>query len=155
MKDPYSQVEAMHKAFQIQYQGAPRALSEEEVKFRCMAMAEELFEYFDSVFAGENSFGHIARALDIVLSASNLKKNPDLAEQFDALLDLSVFTMGTAERQGFPFNLGFEAVMQANLQKRLGPNAKRGGFQNDMVKPPGWKAPNLEPILKLQALIRK
>lgn len=63
-------------------------------------------------------------------------------EEYDALLDILVFTLGTLERHGFPLD-GIEEVIAANMQKVIGPNARRGGFELDLKKPEGWKAPDL------------
>jgi hypothetical protein len=68
-----------------------------------------------------------------------------LVDQYDALLDLIVFAVGTLERHGFPLQAGFEKVMEANMAKELGQNGeKRGGFKRDLVKPEGWTAPEAE-----------
>jgi hypothetical protein len=70
-------------------------------------------------------------------------------DELDALVDLVVFAFGTAERQGYlpVFEEAFNRVMVANMQKELGPNTKRGGFQIDMVKPEGWVAPDLTDLV--------
>jgi predicted HAD superfamily Cof-like phosphohydrolase len=73
----------------------------------------------------------------------NVHTPESLEEQFDALIDLSVFTMGTAERQGFPFEVGFSRVIHKNLDKELGATKHRGGFSRDLVKPEGWTPPVL------------
>ena len=68
-----------------------------------------------------------------------------LVDQYDALLDLIVFAVGTLERHGFPLLAGFEKVMEANMAKELGQNGeKRGGFKRVLVKPEDWTAPEAE-----------
>ena len=68
-----------------------------------------------------------------------------MVKQYDALLDLIVFAVGTLERHGFPLLPGFTAVMSKNMQKEVGQNGnKRGGFKRDLVKPPGWTGPEDE-----------
>lgn len=106
--------EAMHRHFGINYAGPPRHLSTEEREFRIACLREELQEYIE---AGT------------------------LIEQYDALLDLIVFALGTLHRQGLPFIDGFTAVMSANMRKKVGGNAKRGGFSIDLVKPEGFVGP--------------
>ena len=111
-------VKAMHKKFGLENTTGPCDLSEEEKQFRSDAMLEELNEYI---------------AADT------------LVDQYDALLDLIVFAVGTLERHGFPLQAGFEKVMEANMAKELGQNGeKRGGFKRDLVKPEGWTAPEAE-----------
>lgn len=108
-------IRAMHEKFKLEYDGPPRHLDPEERTFRITAMQEELDEY---------------------------KSAGRLVDQYDALLDLLVFTLGTLYRQGFPTSPGFQAVMRANMNKKLGSNgAKRGGFKRDLVKPEGWIGP--------------
>lgn len=116
-------VKAMHNKFGLENNTGPAALSFEEKKFRVAALKEEIAEY---------------------------EQSDNLVDQYDALLDLMVFTVGTLERQGFPLLEGFQAVMDANMQKELGQNGqKRGGFKRDLVKPAGWTGPEkrLEKIL--------
>lgn len=111
-------VKAMHQKFGLENTTGPIDLSKEEKQFRSDAMLEELNEYI---------------AADT------------LVDQYDALLDLIVFAVGTLERHGFPLQAGFEKVMEANMAKELGQNGqKRGGFKRDLVKPEGWTAPEAQ-----------
>jgi predicted HAD superfamily Cof-like phosphohydrolase len=108
-------VKNMHRKFGLENASGPTQLTTEEKQFRIAALREEIQEYED---------------------ADNLVK------QYDALLDLLVFAVGTLERQGLPLLKGFEAVMEANMAKELGQNgSKRGGFKRDLVKPEGWTGP--------------
>lgn len=116
-------VKAMHEKFGLANTTGPTQLPDEEKQFRISALQEELNEYEDA-----DSF----------------------VKQYDALLDLIVFAVGTLERHGFPLLDGFLAVMAANMQKEVGQNGnKRGGFKRDLVKPEGWVGPEakLEQIL--------
>jgi len=108
----------------IAYDGKPRLLTGEEKDFRVACLKEELQEFID---------------------ADNLE------DQYDALLDLAVFTLGTIVQQGLPFNPGFLEVMRANYQKQVGQNfnKERGSWSADLVKPDGWKAPDLKNIIDL------
>lgn len=111
----YHLVRKMHEKFGLENTSGPTSLCEEESKFRIAAMQEELNEYAEA---------------------------KELVDQYDALLDLIVFAIGTLERHGFPLLAGFEAVMNANMAKELGQNGnKRGGFKRDLVKPAGWTGP--------------
>jgi len=116
-------VKAMHAKFGLENTKGVLHLTKEEKEFRSVAMLEELNEYI---------------AADT------------LVDQYDALLDLIVFAVGTLERHGFPLLAGFEKVMEANMAKELGQNGeKRGGFKRDLVKPEGWTAPEA----KLQLIL--
>lgn len=118
--NPLQLVKKQHAHFGISYDGPPRDLPVEEKRFRVVCMVEEAMEY---------------------LSANTLD------DEYDALLDLLVFTLGTMERAGFPLD-GIVAIIEANMKKELGPGAKRGGFELDLRKPPGWEPPDLGSYLE-------
>ena len=111
-------VKAMHAKFGLANTGKPWHLEPHEKAFRVKALQEELDEY-------------------------NLANT--LVDEYDALLDLIVFAVGTLDRQGLPLLEGFEKVMKANMAKEVGQNGeKRGGFKRDLVKPKGWVGPEAE-----------
>jgi len=111
-------VKAMHEKFGLANDGKPWHLEPHEKAFRVKALQEELDEY-------------------------NLANT--LVDEYDALLDLIVFAVGTLDRQGLPLLEGFEKVMKANMAKEVGQNGeKRGGFKRDLVKPKGWVGPEAE-----------
>lgn len=120
MLTDYAMVRKMHEQFKIQYDGPPRDLPEDLKGFRVDAIQEELNEY---------------------------KEATTLEDQFDALLDIMVFTLGAIEWHGFDFHRGFTEVMRANLEKELGKNKKARNKNNptspDLVKPKGWVGPDL------------
>jgi hypothetical protein len=109
----------MHKKFGLSHDGDPAHLDLTEKEFRVKAMQEELDEYKEAV---------------------------GLVDEYDALLDLLVFTVGTLERHGFPLLEGFETVMRANMKKELAASAEasKRGFKRDLVKPAGWTGPEEE-----------
>lgn len=121
MNSMLSLVKQMHEQFGIDCKVLDE-FTDTERTFRIVAMQEELDEYKDST----NRY-----------------------DDLDALVDLVVFALGTAERQGMlsVFEEAFERVMHANMQKQLGANTKRGSFNIDLVKPDGWKAPDLEDLV--------
>ncbi len=63
-------------------------------------------------------------------------------DEYDALIDLMVFTVGTLVQSGYPLEPGWDAVMKANNKKQAG-KTKRG-HDNDLAKPEGWVGPELE-----------
>ena len=102
------------------------SVSDELMAFRLKFMHEELEEF--------------TKALETM----------DHPEMFDALLDLVYVAMGTAHLLGYPWQTGWNAVQTANMKKVRalpdGSNSKRGsGF--DVVKPAGWKAPDIGLVL--------
>jgi len=121
MNNMLIRIKDMHYKFGIRDKDIP--FSREEKAFRITAMQEELDEY----------------------TCANTKE-----DELDALVDLVVFALGTAERQGMleVFDEAFQRVMNANCAKRVGGNKKRGSFAIDLVKPEGWKAPDLSDLVR-------
>lgn len=126
----FEDVGAFHARFGLPVRSngsIPHELDSETSDFRVKTMQEELDEYKQAVEEG------------------------DLAGQFDALLDLVYFAMGTAHTQGFPWEVGWTEVQRANITKvrasQDGSDSKRGSGL-DVVKPEGWKAPRIETILE-------
>lgn len=116
--EPVQLVSQMAKQFGLDYDGPPRHLGFAERSFRMTCLQEELDEFNEAVL---------------------------LADQFDALLDLMVFTIGTMLRMGLPVDEGFRRVMAANCQKQRATASVKSkrGFALDLVKPAGWTAPDL------------
>jgi hypothetical protein len=72
-----------------------------------------------------------------------LRNNPEGA--LDALVDLVYFAIGTAAGMGWDFNEAFKRVHEANM-KKVRAYTERSAV--DLVKPPGWKAPDLSDLVK-------
>ena len=94
-----------------------KTLNHNERSFRIKALQEELIEY------------------------ANAKT---IEDEIDALVDLVVFAMGTAERMGVIWELHWEEVMRANMKKELCKTAEKSkrGFKLDLCKPENWTPPN-------------
>ena len=114
-------IKIMHDQFGITHEEQPS--SDEERAFRHAAFVEEAGEYLNATTD---------------------------AERLDALVDLVVFALGAAEREGYLplWHVAFSRVMEANLNKRLGPNAKRGSYNLDLQKPEGWEPPDLQSLFE-------
>lgn len=69
----------------------------------------------------------------------------DLAAQADALVDLVVVALGTAAQLGLPWPACWDEVLRANRAKV--PGVGKRGMAQDLVKPPGWRAPDHGPLL--------
>ena len=122
MNKMLERIKEMHSKFGITSNQV--GFSSQEKTFRVMAMEEEIQEFEDA-------------------SAKE--------DELDALVDLVVFALGTAERQGLlgVFEQAFNRVMDANMKKEIGQNQKRGSFKLDLVKPEGWVAPDLKDLVIL------
>jgi predicted HAD superfamily Cof-like phosphohydrolase len=76
--------------------------------------------------------------------------NDDIMEMADALVDLVYVAMGTAHYLGLPWEQLWNEVQRANMRKERasGDNPGKRGTMFDVVKPPGWKKPNLRAVLE-------
>jgi hypothetical protein len=72
------------------------------------------------------------------------------AEVIDALVDLVYVALGTAYLCKFPFQKVWDAVHAANMKKIRAVRAcdSRRGSTFDVVKPKGWKKPDVAKILR-------
>lgn len=128
-------VRAFHKKFGLEYAGAPRVLDPEHSQFRIKFMREELQEYIN--------------ATEGIEQAIRTRKMDDLqdlmAQQLDALVDLSYVIGGTAHLHGYDFDKAWRRVHRANMAKvrARSANQSKRGSKLDVVKPAGWKAPSL------------
>jgi len=74
----------------------------------------------------------------------------DEAEVIDALVDLVYVALGTAHLCGFPFMKVWDAVHAANMKKIRAARAcdSKRGSTFDVVKPKGWRKPDVARILR-------
>lgn len=70
-------------------------------------------------------------------------------EALDALVDLVYVAMGTAYMYNWNFAEAWDRVHAANMAKVRASSASdsKRNHENDIVKPPGWQAPNLEDLV--------
>ena len=121
-KSNFDDVAACYRKFGLGYEGPPRELDDKTSAFRIKFLREELEEYERAVESG------------------------DVPGQFDALVDLVYVALGTALLHGFPWKEGWDEVQRANISKERSETSKRGTGP-DLIKPPGWQAPNIEGVL--------
>jgi len=100
-------------------------IDRKKTKIRTEHMLEEISEFIDATHKGDN------------------------AKMLDALVDLVYVALGTAILHRFPFYAAWDAVHKANMLKvratRKGQSKRGTTF--DVVKPDGWKAPDIEKLL--------
>lgn len=121
MFDPVKDIEDFHKKYGLAYEGKPRHLVGDLKAFRQLFMEEELTEY--------------ALAYSLV-------------DKLDALVDLVYVALGTAYLHGFDFREAWRRVHEANMKKIRASraNESKRGTSLDVVKPPGWQAPDLSDL---------
>lgn len=122
----FNDVREWNKKFGLPYHGdgsAPHLLDEDALIHKTKHMVEELQEYRDACAAG------------------------DLPGAADALCDLVWVALGTANFMGIPFDACWAEVRRANMAKERAsgaddPRSKRASAL-DVVKPKGWKPPDI------------
>jgi len=119
-------IDAFHKKFGFEKNdkvGIPE--NNELVNFRTSFLLEELTEYTQAI----------------------TKK--DTAGALDALVDIVYIALGTAWLFNLPFEKAWNEVQRANMSKiRTKSKSKKRGTSFDVVKPKGWRPPDLEQIIE-------
>lgn len=130
MSTNFEDVGLFHQKFGLPIaEGEIRELPQDLLHFRVLFLKEELQEF--------------------ILAMPSWKTKADHAKMFDALIDLVYVAMGTAHLLGYPWEQGWELVQAANMDKIRAsrPEDSKRGSSWDVIKPPGWTAPNLENLL--------
>lgn len=132
LQTPFSDVAALHTKFRLPLAKSsggfrrPALLRDAEFRYRLAFLHEELLEFQSDHLRG------------------------DLAGAADALVDLVHVVLGTAHYMGLPFDALWTEVQRSNMEKVLrtmeDPIHARG-TQEVLVKPQGWRPPNIERIL--------
>jgi predicted HAD superfamily Cof-like phosphohydrolase len=107
---------------------SPRLLNMDLLMFRINFMQEELREFVEAT------------------------DRRDIVEAADALVDLVYVALGTAHMMHIPFDACWQEVQRSNMDKvrangAADPLSKRK-HALDVVKPEGWKPPDLKSIIR-------
>jgi predicted HAD superfamily Cof-like phosphohydrolase len=119
----FEDIKDFHQRFKLTYEGGPRQLPPDLRSFRVRFLVEELTEY---ILADK------------------------LEDQLDGLVDLVYVALGTAYLHGFDFDTAWQRVHMANMLKRRAQrpsDSKRGSVEYDIVKPEGWRPPDLSDLV--------
>lgn len=132
----FEDVKAFHEKFDVPVRPRPQLLPEDELAFRLGFLKEEVMEFQEAHDRG------------------------DIAEAFDALLDLVYVAHGTALMMGLPWQEGWNEVQRANMSKMSArdilaqmpdgttPEDIGARHISDVRKPEGWQPPNIEAVLR-------
>lgn len=84
--------------------------------------------------------------LDETKLAANNAGYIDAEEVVDGLIDLCVVAIGTLDAFGVDANKAWDAVLEANMNKKVGIKESRPNPLGlpDLIKPEGWVAPSHE-----------
>jgi predicted HAD superfamily Cof-like phosphohydrolase len=118
-------IDAFHKKFKFEKNDKVDIPDNNElVNFRTSFLVEELSEYTQAI----------------------TKK--DAAGALDALVDIVYIALGTAWLFNLPFEKAWQEVQKANMNKiRTKSKSKKRGTSFDVVKPKGWRPPDIEQII--------
>lgn len=129
MPTNFANVKAFHEKFDLLRPDLPTLLPADVLEFRYKFLHEEVTEFKAAHDAG------------------------DLATAADSLIDLVYVAMGTAVMMGLPWQLLWDAVQTANMQKVRASDANHSasttgrGHAQDVVKPDGWQHPDIKQLL--------
>lgn len=116
----YKDIDAFHKKFKFNQGKGIKSMNYNFGNWRVDFLMEEIAELTD--------------ALD----------NKDDVEILDALVDICYVAMGTAWLMGLPFEKAWKEVQRSNMEK-IRQASDRSEF--DVVKPEGWKKPDIRGIV--------
>lgn len=137
----FKDVTAFHEKFGIDYKGKPRELPDELLDFRHKRMIEEVTEIEEAM-----------QKLDRGMTFMNKQRITEgLEQKLDGLVDLVYIALGTAHLHGFDFDAAWQRVHAANMAKasaRDFMHLSRYKNPNDVIKPPGWIAPDLRDLVE-------
>jgi predicted HAD superfamily Cof-like phosphohydrolase len=131
----------------------PQVPPEDRVKLRLKMLIEEAYECIESCYGKDDLpyLHHMKRSVQLFID--NRETSVNLPELADGLGDLDVIVEGTRLEFGIEGEPIAEAIHAANMAK-VGPHGevvKRA--DGKILKPEGWKPPDIEGKLKEQGWV--
>lgn len=149
----FNDVGMFHQKFRLDsvtYNGAgPRELDADTLDFRMKFLCEELQEFMEGI-----GLSFRVPLYDIVKAHADWNAEIAHAQVFDALIDLVYVAYGTAHLLGYPWEDGWNEVQHANMTKQRAGSIEESqaatgrGSALDVIKPPGWKPPDIQGVLE-------
>jgi predicted HAD superfamily Cof-like phosphohydrolase len=144
MKSDFDAVGDFHEKFGLDNvthrSPGPREVPRSLIDFRLRFLIEELKE--------------TAKGLGVDLEVTTTRRESvdhlNISEIADGLVDLSYVTLGTAHVFGLPWDQLFDEVQRANITKERAtrPEQSVRGGKWDVIKPPGWRGPDITGVLR-------
>jgi predicted HAD superfamily Cof-like phosphohydrolase len=133
----------------------PHPMSETQVEFLCSMILDETLELLATVKSADYAKEFL---LETITSAKFVpqvqSKDPAviLAEQADALVDIEYYMLNAACKNGISIDPVFEEAHNANMRKRDPQTLQfiRHPGTGKILKPEGWKAPDVISIFRQQ-----
>jgi predicted HAD superfamily Cof-like phosphohydrolase len=148
VSDDFCDVGEFHQKFELPHalrDVGPREVDTGLLEFRMKFLCEELQEFLEGV-----GLTFSMSVWDMIVSNSNWNREKSHAQMFDSLIDLVYIAHGTAHIMGYPWHVGWAAVQRANMAKVRSDSDRSDsdrGSSFDVVKPPGWVAPDIAGVL--------
>lgn len=145
-----------HRAMEQPIVEKPAVPSEDRVRLRLRLIAEEFFELLRSTIGypevderNDNPaiLDFVERTVNAVINEAKLEV--DLPSFVDATIDLDYVVEGTRIEFGVDGGPVLDAVHRANMAKATGPRRADG----KILKPEGWRAPDVESELRRQGWV--
>lgn len=136
----------------------PTKMTKENVYFLVKMMLDEILELCATV---DSSSSAKLKLIQLISDAKSLDKIEGddikiIAEQVDALVDCYYYSLNATSKMNINMSSVFDIVHQANMDKR---DKQSGKFlkreDGKIIKPEGWKAPDIEKEIKRQMTIKE
>lgn len=133
----------------------PVKMERPSVEFLVKHMSSELMELLVTVLDDNEDARDVLKRLIDSADYPTFKKTGKsdeeiMAEQADALVDVSYYGMNGAAKAGYNLDEAFDVVHSANMNKR---SKEDGLFHRNedgkVIKPVGWKEPEMIPLVNL------
>lgn len=137
----------------------PSPMNKEEVRFIVRMVISEMMELCmtvnDSVKESKEFFVECLDQCDVPKETDwKNKSNVELmAEQYDSFVDAWYYMLNTAAKKGVDLDGIFEEVHGANMAKRFPDGKFHRREDGKVLKPEGWKEPNIVGEIERQLFI--
>lgn len=145
----FEDVGRFHRKFGLAVsEGRPLHTPREVLEFRMKFLLEEVLEFIDAAgyrLTYTEKLNEPGR-----WGVEKVTDEVDHAKMFDALIDEVYVALGTAHLLGYPWAEGWFLVQEANMNKvrATEETASERGGTFDVIKPPGWVAPDIAGLLR-------
>jgi predicted HAD superfamily Cof-like phosphohydrolase len=138
----------------VQLPSTPSPMSKDEVRFIVRMVLSEMLELCTTVTPSvECAYDFMKECMDKtdVPKECNLPSEVELiAEQYDAFVDAWYYMLNTAAKKGVDLEGIFQVVHGANMAKRFPDGSFHRREDGKVMKPQGWKEPDIVGEMKRQ-----
>ena len=145
--------EFTEESLEITVPSSPQKMSRDEVKFLISMVISELTELAETVTASPSEardFLNSCIGVDAHTEIPTMISDEDIiVEQIDGCVDAVYYILNACAKKGMNFDVAFDEVHRANLDKRDPVTNKfiRRESDGKILKPSSWKPRNLKEVL--------